>query len=145
MCKSHFFWYFRCFAKGAMILLRSWSTLYIAVSKCKVSWFYFFYFNLPVLAESAYIKVNFSRNFKCSTKEAVILLLSLSTLYIAFSKCIVSWFYFFDFDLRLFTQSVCIRVIYSWNFRFCAKEAVLLFLSWSTMDIAFSKCKVSWF
>ena len=37
-------------------------------------------------------KVNFSWNFRCSAKEAVILFLSWNTLYIAFPKCILSRF-----------------------------------------------------
>ena len=51
----------------------------------------FFYFNVLQLIQSACVKVNFSWNFRCSAKEAVILLLSWSTLYIVFPKCIVSW------------------------------------------------------
>ena len=37
-------------------------------------------------------KILFSGNSRCSAKGAVILLLSWSILYVAFSKCIVSWF-----------------------------------------------------
>ena len=51
-----------------------------------------FYFNLLQLIQSACVKVNFSWNFRCSAKEAVILVRSWNTLYIAFLKCKVSWF-----------------------------------------------------
>ena len=39
--KSHFSWDFRCPAKEAVILLLSWNNLYVATSKCILSWFYF--------------------------------------------------------------------------------------------------------
>ena len=90
--KVTYFWNFWCSAKEAVLLLCSWNTLHVAFPKCKVSLFYFFYFSLPLLTESVYVKANFPWNFRCSSKEAVILLLSWSTLYIAFSKCIVRWF-----------------------------------------------------
>ena len=95
---------------------------------------------MPILIQSACVKVNFSWNFRCSAKEAVILLRPCSTLYIALSKCKVSWFQLFYSDLSLFTQSVCIKGIYSQIFRCSAKEAVILLLSWSTRYVAFSKC-----
>ena len=52
--------------------------------------FSFIYFALSRLNQSECVKVFFSGNFRCSAKGAVILLLSWSTLYIEFSKCIVS-------------------------------------------------------
>ena len=80
-----------------------------------MSWFYLLYFNLSLLTESTYVKVNFPWNFRCSPKEAVILLLSWSTFYMAFSNYVVSSFWFFFLDLPLFTQSVCIkRLIFMW-------------------------------
>ena len=82
----------------------------------------------------------YSRNFRCSAKETVILLLLWSTLSIALSKCKVSWFQLFYFDLSLFTQSACVKGIYSPIYRCSMKEAVILLLSWSTWYIAFSKC-----
>ena len=105
-------WNFRCSWKEAVLLLLSWSTLYVAISKCIVSWFYFVYFGLPLLNESASAKFNFSWNFRGSTKEAVILLPTWSTLYITFSKCKVLWFWLFCFDLSLFTKSVWIKGIF---------------------------------
>ena len=104
-----------------------------------------FYFDLPLLIQSACVKVKFSWTSRCSVKEAVILLRSWSTLYIAFSKCKVSWFLFFYFDLPLFTQTVCLIGFYSWSFRCSTKKAVIMLPSWSTMYIAFSKCKFSLF
>ena len=62
---------------------------YIAFSKLSVL-ILFFYFDLPLLNQSAGVKVTFSLNFRRSTKEAVLLLLSWSTMYTAFSKCIGS-------------------------------------------------------
>ena len=41
MYKSHFSWDFRCPGKEAVILLLSWNNLYVATSKCILSWFYF--------------------------------------------------------------------------------------------------------
>ena len=77
-----------------------------------MSWFDFLYFNLPLLTERAYVISNFSWNFRGSAKEVMILLLSWSTLYITFSKCKVSWFLLFYFDLPLFTKSVCIKSMF---------------------------------
>ena len=131
--------------KELLMLLRSWSTLCVAISKCIVSWFYFFYLNFLQLIQSACVQVNFSWHFRSSTKEAVILLCSCSTLYIAFSECRVSRFKLFYFYLSLFTQSVCIKDIYSWNFRYSTKEAVILLSSCSSLYITFSKHVVSWF
>ena len=90
-----FFFNFRCSVKEAVLLLCSWSTLYIAFSKYKMSWFYFSYFNLPLLTESAYVKANFFLRFMCFAREAVLLLLSWLNRYVAISKCIMSWFQFF--------------------------------------------------
>ena len=94
----------------------------------------FFCFLLLILTQSGCVKVVFSWNFRCSLKETVILLLSWSTLYRAFSKCLVSWIYFLSFNLLLVTESVCIKVIYFWNFTFSVK-AVTLILLWSTLYI----------
>ena len=89
----------------------SWSSLYVAISKCIVSYFYFLYFNLALLTESAYVKVNFSSNIWDSAIEAVILFLSWNTLHVTFSKCKVSWFWLPYFNLSLFTQIVCVKGI----------------------------------
>ena len=104
-----------------------------------------FCFDLLLLIQFACVKVKFCWTSRCSAKQAVTLLRSWSTLYTAFSKCKVSWFLFFSFYLLLFTQTVCLKDIYSWNFRSSLKEAVIMLLSWSTLYIAFSKCKMSWF
>ena len=105
----------------------------------------FFYFSWLPLIHSASAKVDFSWNFRCSVKEAVLLLHSWRVLYIAFSKYKVSWFYFSYFNLPLLTETVYEKVTYSWNLRYSTKEAVLLLLSWSTLYVAISKCIVSWF
>ena len=78
-------------------------------------------------------------NLGALRRKKKILPLSWSTLYIAISKCIVCWFYFFYFNFSLFTQNACMKVIYSWNFRCSPKEAVILLLSWSTLYIAILK------
>ena len=78
-------------------------------------------------------------NLGALRRKKKILPLSWSTLYIAISKCIVCWFYFFNFNFSLFTQNACMKVIYSWNFRCSPKEAVILLLSWSTLYIAILK------
>ena len=67
-----------------------------------------FYFYLPLFTQNVSVKVVYSWTFRCSTKEAVILPYSWSTLYIAFQNVKVP-----DsvvaFDLLLFTQTVCIK------------------------------------
>ena len=103
MCKSHFFKNFRCSAKEASILVLLWSALYIVFPKCIVSWFWFFYFDLPLFTPNVCIKVIFLKKFRCSAKEASILHPSWSTLYIALWKCKVFWFYFLYFNLSIFT------------------------------------------
>ena len=90
-------------------------------------------------------KVNFSSGFWCTTKEAVLLLRSWSTLYITFSICKAFWFCFFSFNLPRLSETAYVKIIYSKNFRFSAKEAVLLPLSWNTLHVAISKYIVPWF
>ena len=143
--KVNFSWNFRRFAKEVVLLLCLWSTLYVAISKCIVSWFQFFYFNWLQLIQRESAKVTFSWNFRCSTKEAVLLLRLWSTVYIVFSKCKLSWFYLSYFTLTLLTESAYVKVICSWNLRSSVKEAALLFISWSTLYVAILKCIVSWF
>ena len=53
-------WNFWCSPKGVVILLLSWSTLYIAVWKCIMSLFYFFCFVLPRFTQNASVKSLFS-------------------------------------------------------------------------------------
>ena len=121
-------WNFKCSAKGAVILLLSWSVLYIAVWKCVVSSFYFFfYFDLPLVTQIACVKVTFSWNNRCSAKGAVILLLSWSTLYIAISKYMCKTHLF----LKILGAP--------------AKETVIFFLLWISLYIGFSNCIVSLF
>ena len=71
--------------------------------------------------------------------------LSPSTLYIAISKCLASWYQRFYIDLSWPTQTACAKVIYICNFRCPMKEKTKLLLSWSTLHIAVSKCVVSCF
>ena len=141
MCiKVIYSWSFRCSAKETVLLLLSWSTLYVAISKCIASWF-FSYLNLLQLIQSACVKVNFPLNFRCSTKEAAILLLSWSNLYIAFARCIGSWFCFVLFWFAIIHPKCMCKSHFFKNFRCSAQEAVM----WSTLYIAFLKWKVSWF
>ena len=72
-----------------------WSTLYIAFSKCIVSWFWFSFFHFPLFTQNAFVKIIYSWKFRCSTKGAVILLCSWSTLHLVVWKCIVFLFYIF--------------------------------------------------
>ena len=51
-----------------------------------------FLFWFPILTQIACVKFSFSWNFRCSAKEAVLLLLSWSTLHVVILKCIISWF-----------------------------------------------------
>ena len=148
--------------EGTVILLRSWSTLYIAFAKCIVSWFQFFYFDLPLLTQSAFGKVKFFWTSRCSGKKAVISLRSWSALYIAFSKCsvlivvVLSWFaviypkcmykrhllfwiIFVDFCSALVTQIPYLIFLYSGNLSCSVKKAMILLLAWPTLYILVSR------
>ena len=76
---------FRCSVKEAVLLLRSWGTRYVTISKCIVSLLTFFFVLIPEISHLQ--KSIFLEVFWCSAKEAVLLLRSCSTLYVAFSKC----------------------------------------------------------
>ena len=64
--------------------------VYRAFPKCIL--ILYFHFDLSLFKRSVCIKVIYSWIFKCFAKEAVLLLLSWSTQYIAFPKCVTSWF-----------------------------------------------------
>ena len=149
MCKCQFSWNFKCSVKETVVLLFLRSTLYIAFSKCIVSWFWFFFFDFPLFTQNASVKVIYSWNFGCFAKGAVILLRSWSTLHLAVWKCIVFLFYIFYlfiYYLPYFIQKyLCKSHFFSWNFSCSAKGAVLLHLLWSTLYVAVSKCIVCWF
>ena len=142
---------------------------------------------MPLFTRNACVKVIFFWNFWCSAKEAAILFLSWSTLYIAISKCIKSWFYFVlllsihperlrksNFFLKFLVlherssniDSFVVHPVYSifimcnililvslfwfatvhpkWVFKSRkVVEAVVLLYSWSTQHLAFLKCKGS--
>ena len=97
-----------------------------------------FYFYLPLFTQNVSLKVACSWNFRCSAKEAVVLLRLWSTKYLALWKCVVSLFYFsfFLFFLSRFTENTSAKVIFSGNSRCSAKGAVILLLSWSTLYIS---------
>ena len=120
------FWNLRCSVKEAVLLLCSWSTLYIGFSKFKMSWFYFSYFNLPLLTESVYVKANFFWRFMCSAREAVLLPLSWRNRYVAISKCIMSWFQFFLFELAATNpKSFCKSHFFLKFYVFCERRSVI--------------------
>ena len=108
-------WNFRCSTKEAVILLPSWTPLYMIFPRCRVLILGVFYFDFQLFTRSACVKVTFFWNFRCSAKDAVILLRLWSTTYIAFLKCKVSWFYFFYFNFQLLTESAHVKVNFSWN------------------------------
>ena len=58
----------------------------------------------------------FPWNFRCPATEAMLLFLSWSTMYNNLEMYIVLILFFFYFDFPLFTQIVCIKVIYSASF-----------------------------
>ena len=125
--KVNFSWNFRCSAKESVLLLCSSSTPYVAFSKYKVSWFYFSYFNLPLLTESAYVKPNFLWRFMCSAREAVLLLLSWRNRYVAISKCIMSWFQLFFFELATANpKSICKSHFFLKFYVFCERRSVIV-------------------
>ena len=82
------------------LLLTKHINLWLSQLYCieKPKWVFDGYFNLPLFTQSVCVKRIYSRNFGCSAKEALILLLSQSTLDIVFPKCIVLtlvfWFWF---------------------------------------------------
>ena len=106
----------------------SWSTLYIVVWKCIVSWFSFSSFDLLLFSQNTSLEFIHSSNFRWSAIEAVILLLLRKTLCSNFKMCSVLILLFY-FDLQLFTQS----------------ESVLLHLLRNTLHIVILKCIVSWY
>ena len=59
-------------AKGAVILLFSWSSLYIEHWKCVVSWCWFFHVDFPLITGRACVKFIFYWKFRCSAKETVL-------------------------------------------------------------------------
>ena len=79
------------------------------------------------MCQNLCVKGTFSRNFRCSVKDAVILLPGSN---------------FFYFNWLQLIQKASAKVTFSWNFRCSTKKAVLLLRAWSTLDIAVSKCKV---
>ena len=88
-CKSHFFW--------KLQMLRGESSVTESFVEHRV-YSIFKRYSILILVfcilifQSASVKVNLSWNFKCSAKEAVLLLRSWSTLYIAFLKGRLFWF-----------------------------------------------------
>ena len=85
-------WNFSCSAKEAVIFLLSWRALYVVIWNCVVSWFQLLSMNWLQLVQRASAKVSFSWNFRCSAKEAVLVLGSWGTLDIVFWDCKVTWF-----------------------------------------------------
>ena len=104
--KSYFFLKFQVLLEGS-----SFVASFVEHPACSIVRMYsvlilvFFYFNLLQLIQRASAKDNFSWNFRCSVKEAVLLVRSRGTLYVAFSKCTVSWFYLFYFYFPLSTKN----------------------------------------
>ena len=91
----------------------------------------FFYFDLLLLIQSAFVKVNFQVLRERSSDIASFVEHPVYSIFKMQSVLILVVL----FDLSLFTQSVCIKDIYSRNFRCSAKEAVILLLSRSTPGI----------
>ena len=97
-----------------------------------------FSFDLSLFTWSECVEVIFSWNVRCSAKETVILLLSWSTLYISFSKWILSVSNCFILICHYSPK------VYMWNsFIFknsgcSAKETVIVFLLWITLYATFS-------
>ena len=94
------------------------------------------------LLQRASAKVNFSWNFRCSVKGAVLLVRLWSTLYKAFSKCKFFLFWLFYFVFPLFTKIVCLKVIYSWIFRCPIRRK---FYCWSFQLNSSNPCQVKKF
>ena len=87
-------WNFTCSLKGAVILLGSWSTLYTEFLKCKMSWFYFFYFDLQLLKESVHVKVTFFEILGAPRRKQLYCFVC-RVPSITFLKRKMIWFYFF--------------------------------------------------
>ena len=114
----------RCREEAAAIMLLSWSNIYIKISSSQSQVFLKFW----MLRER-------SSDIACFVEHPV---------YSSFKMYSVLILVFY-FDLPLLMQNVCLKVKFSWTSRRSAKQAVILLHSWSTLYIAFSKCKVSWF
>ena len=87
-------WNFTWSVKGAVILLRSWSTLHTEFLKCKMSWFYFFYFDLQLLKESVHVKVTFFEILGAPRRKQLYCFVR-RVPRITFLKRKMIWFYFF--------------------------------------------------
>ena len=144
-CKSHFFLKFQVLHERSSVIASFMEHPICSNFKMYGELILFFYFDFTLFTQNASVKVIYSWNFKCSPKEAVILLLSWSSLYIAAwnSICPNSSFIYFVFS-RL-NQSECVKVFFSESSKCSAKGAVILHFSKSTLYIAFSKCIASWF
>ena len=105
-------------AKEDVIFLHSKCTLYVALLKCIVSWFWSFiveiFLKFSVLLHQ---KKQFSSFVELYTPFGPYRLYGAvySSLYRPFLKCIASWFWFLFFDLPLFTTS-CTKVMFFLKF-----------------------------
>ena len=88
-CKSHFFLKFQVLHERSSVIASFMEHPVCSNFKMYSELILFFYFDFPLFTQNASAKVIYSWNFKCSPKEAVILLLPWSSQYIAAWKSIV--------------------------------------------------------
>ena len=87
MHKRHLLSNFICYTKKSSDI--AFLVEHVVYSKVYSILILVFYFDLPRLIQSTCVKVNISSNFRCSAKEAMMLLCLRGTLYITFSEGIV--------------------------------------------------------
>ena len=127
-------WNFTCSAKEAVILLRSWSSLYTEISKCIVPCFATTY---PDFMYKSHLFLKF---YVLCERSSDIASVSVCSIFKMSSLAVLLFIFWFATN-----NSKCFyKSRFSWNCRCSAKETVILLLSWSARYIVFSKCIVSW-
>ena len=152
--------YSRCSAKGAAMLIFSWSTLCIKFilvwlltpmpGKKKSFWKFYVKRNCPdsnllVLICHCLLAFHVLNSFILETlgaprnKKRYCFFRGLPYIHLAIPKWKKSLILFVDFNMSLPTQTACIKIVYSRNCMCFAKEAVVLLLTWSILYIVISK------
>ena len=141
--KVIFSWNFRCFEKEVVILLITWSILYVIFSKCIGSWFWLFFF-IFWFAIFFFVFLNFFYSHKMPVWKSFILEIlgaprkkqcfsSFLFAIASFAEHLVySIFKIWSEMIVIFSiliwQYPFVKVIFSWNFRYSAKEEMVLLL-----------------
>ena len=119
--------------------------LYIAISKKLCPDFSFFLFWLLVMHPKGMCRSYFFLKFEVlregSSANASFAEQPVHSIFKMYSVLIlVAWFWF----ATVYPRYMFKFPFFFWKFRCFAKEAVLLFLSWSNLCVVFSKCIMFW-